>query len=211
MKLVLSPPVQLALAFTLVGATLSTFQADPVELPVLSATTSSPLVTPGAVRSTRTESSAQPWARLQLPDPVVADTPKAGVAQSALPPLPPGGVPAGSGPPPPLPSGTAPPRSPTQEVAYLGRMIRDGTTQVFLSANEGDPVVLSTGDVLNDSWKIQSITSTAVTLKHIHSDEIRVIAMGGGVSDAVHGEGSTQVGQRFLASDPAGVYVKPVN
>ncbi|WP_124823693.1 hypothetical protein [Burkholderia stagnalis] len=211
MKLAVSTPVQLVLAVTLVGSAVSLLQPDSVELPILVEQASKSPAAPHGAGPARIEPSAAPWQRPQLPDPTVADGAKSQATPSGLPPLPPVGVHVGSSHPPPLPSDAAPPPSPAQDIVYLGRLIRDGKTQVFFASNGGDPVVLNIGDVLNGSWKIQSITSTSVTLRHIRSSETRLIAMGGSAGDTLRDGTSTQVGQGFLASNPAGVQVTPVN
>ncbi|MGA7817960.1 hypothetical protein [Caballeronia sp.] len=132
-----------------------------------------------------------------LPDPV---TPKAAVQQaSGMPPLPPTGVALEANATPPLPPLPAALMQP--DVVYLGRMIKDGKVQVFFASN-GDPVVLSAGDVLNGSWRVQAISTTDVTLHHVQTGETRLIAMGGGADPRPTGAAPTQVGQRFLASGP---------
>ncbi|KVO61488.1 hypothetical protein [Burkholderia stagnalis] len=211
MKLVVSTPVQLVMAVTLVVSAVALLQPDSLELPILVERAGKSPVAPHGTGPTRMEPSAAPWQRPQLPDPTVADMAKAPATPAELPPLPPAGVHVGSSQPPPLPSGAASPQSPAQDIVYLGRMIQDGKTRVFFASNGNDPVVLNIGDVLNDSWKIQSITSTTVTLQHVRSSETRLIAMGGAAGGALHDGTSTQVGQGFLASNPAGVHVTPVN
>ncbi|MFL9867545.1 hypothetical protein PQR67_25500 [Paraburkholderia fungorum] len=97
---------------------------------------------------------------------------------------------------PPLPAALVQP-----DVVYLGRMIKDGKVQVFF-ASSGDPVVLGTGDVLNGRWRIQAISTTAVTLHHLQTGETRQVAMGGSADPHPGSVATVQIGQRFLASQP---------
>jgi hypothetical protein len=97
---------------------------------------------------------------------------------------------------PPLPAALKQP-----DVVYLGRMIKDGKVQVFFASTDG-PVVLSTGDVLDGIWQVQAISTTDVALHHLHTGETRLIAMGGGADPRPIGVTPTQVGHRFLASQP---------
>ncbi|KWC47687.1 hypothetical protein WL51_28435 [Burkholderia ubonensis] len=211
MKLVVSTPVQLVLAVTLVGSAVSLLQPDSVELPIRVERTGNSPMAPHEAGPPHIEPSTAPWQRPQLPDPMGTDMAKSQATPSGLPPLPPADAHVGPSQPPPLPSVAASPQSPAQDIVYLGRMIQDGKTRVFFASNGNDPVVLNIGDVLNDSWKIQSITSTTVTLQHVRSSETRLIAMGGAAGGTLHDGTSAQVGQGFLASNPAGVHVTPVN
>ena len=98
---------------------------------------------------------------------------------------------------PPLPAALAQP-----DVVYLGRMVKDGKVQVFFASN-GDAVVLSAGEVLNGNWRIQAISTTDVTLRHLHTGETRLIAMGSTANPRPGDVAPVQVGQHFLASLPA--------
>jgi len=210
-KLTVSKPVQFALAVVLVSAAVSLLRPDSVELPMLTERPDSGAI---AARTPTPEATAQanaPWLRPQLPEPIATRAPMAQSGPSGLPPLPPAGTLAGSDDPPPLPSGSVTSQPSAPDIMYLGRMIRDGKTRVFFASGGSDPVVLETGDVLNGSWTIQSISSTNVTLKQLHSGETRVIAMGGGTGSAQPDDGAGQVGQGFLASSAADVHIQPVN
>lgn len=211
MKLALSPPVQLAMAVTLIGTIVSLLQPEPVELPPRIASANSPPASPRQGGPSDAEASVPPWQRPQWPDPVAADLASAVSAPSDIPPLPRAETRAGSDATPPLPSNAPPTLPATPDIVYLGRMIQDDKTRFFFASNGGDPVVLGSGEVLNGSWKIQSVTSSAVTLTHVRSGETRQIAMGGGLDETSRGSGTTQVGEHFLASNPAGVYVQPVH
>lgn len=211
MKVALSTPVQILLAVTLVTSTVAILQPTPVDLPSSTLETSASRKSHRLTEASTAETSSAPWERPQASDPIEADAEQPQTAASDVPPLPQGGLRSDSESVPPLPAGSVSRPSPTQDIVYLGRMIRDGKTQVFLSSSGTTPVVLSSGEVFNGSWKIQSISSTAITLTHLHTGESRVVAMGGGSSDSTQDHPTTQVGQRFLTSNPAGVYAQPVN
>lgn len=213
MKRTVSRPVQLALTIALVGATVSLLRPDPAELPMLTERTDS-----GAAARTaspgQAEASDALWLRPQLSEPIATRATMVEAEPSGLPPLPPGGPLAGSENHPPLPEGPVVSRTSqtsAPDIVYLGRMIRDGKTQVFFASGGGTPIVLNVGDVLDGSWALQSISSMNVTLRHLHSGEIRLIAMGGSTGSAQPGGASDQIGQRFLASSPSDVHVRPVN
>lgn len=197
MKLTVSTPVQLVLMATVVGSIFLLLRPEPVELPL-----------PSLARTLSTSGSAtaaskvpgrddRPWSRPVLPNPV-APKPIAQLT-AGLPPLPGAGAGpvAGSTPPlPPLPEATKQP-----DVVYLGRMVKDGKVQVFFASN-GDPVVLSAGEVLNGIWRIQAITPTDITLHDLQTGETRRVATGGNADTHRGGAAPTQVGNRFLASQP---------
>lgn len=210
MKRTVSVPVQLVLAATIVGSVVSLLKPDPVELPVLMERADKLPPDSRTTVPSRAEQPDAPWRRPWLPDPMTtADAPEPKTA-SNLPPLPPAGSLASTDNPPPLPS--SPPSRPTApDIVYLGRMIRDGNTQVFFASSGGEPIVLSQGGMLDGSWKIQSISSTNVTLRHVHSGETRSIAIGGRASGGQPGGMPAQVGQGFLASNPADVQIQPVH
>ncbi|QIE27507.1 hypothetical protein SBC1_56130 (plasmid) [Caballeronia sp. SBC1] len=197
MKLTVSKPVQLVLMATVVGSIFLLLRAEPVELPL------PPLARTSSIRERDTAASKTsdrddlPWTRPVLPDPVPPE-PTAQQA-SGMPPLPGAGVTAVAGSTPPLPPLPDAMRQP--DVVYLGRMIKDGKVQVFFASN-GDPVVLSAGEVLNGIWRIQEITPTDVTLHHLQTGETRLIATGGSADTHPTSAAPTQVGHRFLASQP---------
>lgn len=214
MKPIVSKPVQLALASALVIAAVALLRPDSIELPMLTERPDSGAIAARMPMPGQTAQSDAPWLRPQLPEPVATQAPMSQAGLSGpigLPPLPPAGTFASSDSPPPLPSGSVASQPSAPDIVYLGRMARDGKTQVFFASGGSDPVVLTAGDVLNGSWTIQSISSTNVTLKYLHSGETRVIAMGGGTGSALPSGGTGQVGQGFLASSAADVHVQPVN
>jgi hypothetical protein len=197
MRLSVSAPVQLVLVATVVGSFAVLLRPEPVELPPPVRTQKSSPPGRQVAALEFMPSTDRPWSRPQLPEP---EAPKATVQPaSGPPPLPGLGVEAGEGPTPPLPPLPAAMAQP--EMVYLGRIIKDGKTQVFFASN-GDPAVLSTGDVLNGSWRIEAISSTDVTLHHLQTGETRLIATGGSADPRPRGATPSQVGQRFLASHP---------
>jgi hypothetical protein len=193
MKLTVSAPVQLVLVTTVVGSIVLLLRPESVELPLPPPSTSGRETAASKI----SDRDDRPWSRAVLSDPV-APKPTAQRA-SGTPPLPGAGDKAVAGSTPPLPPLPDAVRQP--DVVYLGRMIRDGKVQVFFASN-GDPVVLSVGEVLNGIWRIQEITSTDVTLHHLQTGETRLIATGGSADTHPIGAAPTQVGQRFLASQP---------
>ncbi|WP_322026521.1 hypothetical protein [Burkholderia sp. BCC1977] len=209
MKLTVSTPMQLVLAATLVGSVVSLLQPDPAELPVLTEPTDNASAGSQATALVRADQPDVPWQRPRLPDPAETANAPASNAASGPPPLPPADSLSNPDNPPPLPS-AEPPRSTARDIVYLGRMIRDGKTQVFLASNGKEPIVLGRGGVLDGNWTIQSISSTNVTLRHVHTGEARSIAMGSGTGSRQTDEAPTQLGQGFLAGNPADVQVHPV-
>ena len=66
------------------------------------------------------------------------------------------------GPPAPPPKPVAPPLPYT----FAGRMLQDGTVYVFLA--RGDSVITAKqGDVIDNTWRVDSITESQVTLEYI--------------------------------------------
>lgn len=197
MKLTVSAPVQLVLMTTVVGSIVLLLRPESVELPLPPLARTSTTAGREAAASKTSDLDDRPWSRPVQPDPV-APKPNAQQA-SGTPPLPGAGVAADGGSTPPLPP--LPDAVRQSDVVYLGRMIKDGKVQVFFASN-GDPVVLSAGEVLNGIWRIQEITPTDVTLHHLQTGETRLIATSGSADMHPIGVAPTQVGQRFLASQP---------
>ncbi|MFL9903456.1 hypothetical protein PQR71_35890 [Paraburkholderia fungorum] len=197
MKLIVSTPVQSVLVATVVSSVVVLLRPESVELPLpvvarTSAATGRQIVAPKTAHQ-----EDRPWNRPLLPEPVA---PKAVVLQaSGLPPLPPSRFKPDANPTPPLPPIPAALMQP--DVVYLGRMIKDGKVQVFFASN-GDPVVLSAGDVLNGSWRVQAISATEVTLHHLQTGETQQVATGGSADPHQSSVATVQIGQRFLASQP---------
>jgi hypothetical protein len=195
MRLTVSTPVQLVAMTTVVGSVVLLLRPEPIELLLPPVARTSSVAGRGAAAPTIADRDERPWGRPVLPDPV---TPKPPNQQaSGMPPLPGAGVTPDTDSTPPLPP--LPTELKQPDVVYLGRMIRNGKVQVFFASN-GDPVVLSAGEVLNGTWRVQDISTTNVTLHHLHSGETRLIPTGGSADPRPIGAASTQVGHRFLAS-----------
>lgn len=190
----ISPSVQLVLVATVVGAIALLLRAEPVE---------SPLPFPAPTPATQTPAARvayvedKPWARPRLPGPPTASA----RAASSTPPLPAphAKADADANVTPPLPPLPVTPNQP--DVVYLGRIVKDGIVQVFFASN-GDPAVLRTGEVLNGTWRVQSISTESVTLRHLQTNETRLIATGGNAPPRPGGVAAGQVGQNFIASHP---------
>lgn len=197
MKLTVSTAVQLVLMTTVVGSIFLLLRPESVELPLPPLARTSSTSGRETTASKISDRDDRPWSRPVLPDPV-APKPTAQQA-SGMPPLPAAGVTADAGSTPPLPPLPDATRQP--DVVYLGRMIKEGKVQVFFASN-GDPVVLSAGEVINGIWRIQEVTPTDVTLHHLQTGETRLIATGGSADTHPTSAAPTQVGHRFLASQP---------
>lgn len=55
---------------------------------------------------------------------------------------------------------------PANPFIYAGKIIEDGSLVVFLIEGEKSHAVKS-GDLIEDTWKVKSITPTTMTLKNI--------------------------------------------
>lgn len=194
MRRTVSPPMKLILAATIVGSVVVLLRPEPVDLPLPALAHAPSAATRQSALSDPAHRVDRPWSRRLLPEPT---TPQTAIQQaSGMPPLPPPGMEPDAGPIPPLPPLPAAPIQP--DLVYLGRMIEGDRTRVFFASN-GEPVVVGAGDVLNGSWRIQAISTTDITLRHLQTGKARVIAM----SDSAGlrpGSATAQVGQRFLAS-----------
>lgn len=112
--------------------------------------------------------AANPWLRA-LAEPLQA----ASLAQGFSPPPPPVPVaPVVVAPPP------EPPRPvvPTPAFTYLGRMVRDDRTFVFLGSGE-DIEVVAIGDPVDNNWRVESVSDTGVELRYMPLNETRLLAM----------------------------------
>lgn len=78
--------------------------------------------------------------------------------------------------PPPPPVVTAPviakPTAPTPPFVYLGRMVRDGQSIVFLGQGENVEAV-SVGDQVAQDWQLERIDDRAVQLRYLPLNEVR--------------------------------------
>ncbi|CAG4902084.1 hypothetical protein [Paraburkholderia gardini] len=198
MKLTVSTPVQWLLVAAMVSAVALLLRPEPVGLSLPAPARPSSRAARQITAKEIVHPDDRPWRRPVLPESVEQ---QAVVGQaSALPPLPPPGAPPDTNPLPPLPPLPAALAQP--DVVYLGRMIKDGKVQVFF-ASSGDAVVVSAGEVLNGNWRVQAISTTDVTLRHLRTGETRLIAMGSTANPRPGDVAPVQVGQRFLASLPA--------
>jgi hypothetical protein len=153
MKLTVSTPMQWMLVVAILSAVALLLRPEPVELSLPVPARTSSATGRQIVATDIAHRDDRPWSRPVLPEPVAQ---QAVVQQaSALPPLPPPGATPDANPVPPLPPLPAALIQP--DVVYLGRMIKDGKVQVFFASN-GDPVVLSAGEVLDGSWRVQAIS-----------------------------------------------------
>jgi hypothetical protein len=197
MNLTVSTPMQLVLMATVVGSIFLLLRPEPVELPLPPVARKLPSVGRENAASKTSDRDDLPWTRPVTPD-LVAPMPTV-LQASGMPPLPGAGVTPVAGATPPLPPFPDAMRQP--DVVYLGRMIKDGKVQVFFASN-GDPVVLSAGEMLNGIWRVQEITPTDITLHHSQTGETRLIATGGSADTHTTSAAPTQVGHRFLANQP---------
>lgn len=110
-----------------------------------------------------------PWLRTLVEPPQTAS-----LAQGfAPPPAPPPVMPVVVAPPPEPPK----PVVPTPAFTYLGRMIRDERTFVFLGSGE-DIEVVAIGDPVDNNWRVESVSDTGVELRYMPLNETRQLAMG---------------------------------
>lgn len=105
--------------------------------------------------------------------------------QRALPAVPGRTLHYGMAPPPPPPPPPAaplvvvpPPRpvAPAPGFSYLGRMVRDNTTYVFLGQGNGIEVV-PVGGTAEGGWRIEGISATGLVLRYLPLDETRQLAL----------------------------------
>ena len=81
-------------------------------------------------------------------------------------------------PPPPKPSRPQPPSAPPLPFAYLGKMLEDGQLTVFLSRQDRNYVV-KRGDVLDGSYRVESIEPPLMTLTYLPLNIKQTIQIGG--------------------------------
>lgn len=68
--------------------------------------------------------------------------------------------------PPPKPAPPPPPQAPPAPFKYMGRMIEDGRTTLFLVQGERNLVVRE-GETLLDTWRVDRIAEDAMTLTYL--------------------------------------------
>lgn len=101
-----------------------------------------------------------------------------------LPAVPGGALQYGMAPPPPppppspVPLVVAPPRpvAPAPGFRYLGRMVRDDTTYVFLGQGTGVEVV-PVGGIAEGNWRIEGFSTAGLELRYLPLNETRQLAL----------------------------------
>jgi hypothetical protein len=76
-------------------------------------------------------------------------------------------------PPPPPPKPTAPPLPFT----YAGRLIDAGRTTVFLN-RQGRNQLVNPGDLIENTWRVEAIGTTTMTLTYLPLNESQILALG---------------------------------
>ena len=69
------------------------------------------------------------------------------------------------------------PQAPALPFRFLGRYIEDGQTIVFLLFNE-QSLVAKVGDVLQQNYKVQSVTASAMTLVYLPLNQTQTLDIG---------------------------------
>ena len=94
-----------------------------------------------------------------------------------LPPKPKGLAAAGTTvalPPPPPPP---PPQAPPLPFMYMGRLAEDQSTTVFLTAGDRN-LVVKPGDVIDNTYKVEQVTDSAVVLTYLPMNQRQTLAIG---------------------------------
>lgn len=110
----------------------------------------------------------QPWRRERH------EIPQAHLSQGFVPPPPPPSLPA---PPPVVVVAPPKPEAPQVSFTYLGRIVREGRTYIFLGTGE-DVQVAAVGDTVEEVWRIEGVTEHGVEFKYLPLNESRQLAMG---------------------------------
>lgn len=92
-------------------------------------------------------------------------------------------VPVAPPPPPPVtvapaPVVVAPPPVPTPSFSYLGRMVGDGKSFVFLQQGENVEIV-AVGAELEGNWRLEKVSDAGLELRYLPSNEMRQLAISG--------------------------------
>lgn len=114
------------------------------------------------------ESAEAPWQRRLLPPPAAAVLGQ-GFSPVAARPVVVAPVPAA----PVLP---AVPTVPQPDFSYLGRMVREGQTVVFLARGE-DVEVVELGGMVGHDWRVDRIAADSVELRYLPLNETRRLAV----------------------------------
>jgi hypothetical protein len=80
-------------------------------------------------------------------------------------------------PPPPPPMPPPKPVAPPLPFTFIGRMIEEGQTAVFVSVQDRNQV-LRVGDVVQGVWRVDSIESTNMKLTYLPLNENKYLALG---------------------------------
>lgn len=80
-------------------------------------------------------------------------------------------------PPPPPPSPPPKPVAPPLPFSFIGRMIEEGQTAVFVSIQDRNQV-LRVGDVVQGVWRVDAIDSTNMKLTYLPLNENKYLALG---------------------------------
>ena len=79
--------------------------------------------------------------------------------------------------PPPSARKPEPPRAPPLPFTFLGRIVEDGTTAVFL-ARQGDTYVVRAGDTIDNAYRIDEINGAAVELTYLPLQQRQTLQIG---------------------------------
>ncbi|MCL4472159.1 MAG: secretion system X translation initiation factor [Sulfuricella sp.] len=80
-------------------------------------------------------------------------------------------------PPPPKPAPLPPPAAPPLPFVYLGKMLEDGKSLVFLSKKERN-LVVKEGDVIDGTYRVESIHPSAMTLTYMPLNMTQILPIG---------------------------------
>jgi hypothetical protein len=70
-----------------------------------------------------------------------------------------------------------PPAAPPLPFRVMGRYVEDGQTQVFLQQADRNWIVRE-GDILAESYKVESIKANAIHLRYLPLDEVQILETG---------------------------------
>jgi hypothetical protein len=80
-------------------------------------------------------------------------------------------------PPPPQPAPPPPPSAPPLPFVYLGKMVNEGKTTVFLTKQDRN-YAIKEGDVVDGTYRIDSIKGSTIDLVYIPLDTKQTMAIG---------------------------------
>lgn len=202
MNLRISARLELALVTSAAFAIVVSLRPDTIEFSEAPRTSAASVAAGRTVAQKRIDHGEFTWRRARLPEPEASMVPPPQTA-GVVPPLPTqANSTAGAGltsPLPPSPSETAGKDQP--DIVYLGRMIRNDRTQLFLSSH-GQTLVVGEGDSIDGGWLVQSVTSASATLQNAGSGTTRTVAIDDSAAVSPTGVKTVQIGPRFVASAP---------